>query len=327
MHNFEHPFRSVIIGCGEYLPQNIITNEKLSETVDTTPEWIFERTGIQQRYFAAENEKTSDLATHAGRQALKRAGISAEELDLIIVATATPDMVFPSTGTIVQHKLGNRKGLAFDVAAVCSGYLLALNIADLYLKTGQAKYALVIGAETFSRLLDMSDRRTCVLFGDGAGAVVLKAEPSDQTDRGIMGVHLKSDGAYKDILYADINFDLNKTQPFISMSGKEVFKHAVNNLAAAVEDILDRYKFPPEKLDWLIPHQANIRIIEGMAKKLNMSMAKVITTVHKHANTSAASIPLALNDAVQSGQVKPGDYILHEAIGGGLVWGAALLKY
>jgi 3-oxoacyl-[acyl-carrier-protein] synthase-3 len=327
VQNHVHPFRAVMIGCGGYLPDNVVTNHDLSKYVDTNHEWIVERTGIHQRHFALDHQMTSDLAVEAAKQALEMAGLTAQDIDLIVVGTTTPDMAFPSTATIVQHKLGNRKGLAFDVAAVCSGYLLALNIADLYLKTGQAKHALVIGAETLSRLLDMKDRRSCILFGDGAGAVVLKAEPAEQTDQGILGVHLKSDGAYKDILYADRHPLHPEGRPTIHLAGQEVFKHAVTKLAEAVEDILGRYQMPADQLDWMIPHQANIRIIERMAKKLHMPMDKVITTVQKHGNTSAASIPLALNDAIRSGKVKPGQYILHEAIGGGLVWGAALLKY
>jgi 3-oxoacyl-[acyl-carrier-protein] synthase-3 len=327
MQKMMHPFRSVIAGCGAYVPARVVTNDDLAQIVDTSHEWIVERTGIHQRHFAEEGELTSDLAVKAAREALDMAGLRAADIDLIIVATTTPDLTFPSTGTIVQHKLGSHRGFAFDVAAVCSGYLLAQNIADLYLKTGQVKSALVIGAETLSRLLDMGDRRSCVLFGDGAGAIVLKAEASDQTDRGILGTHLQSDGAYRDILYMDGGIASTGTCGKIRLSGQEVFKHAVLKLAQAAEDMLTHYQLRAEQLDWLIPHQANLRIIEAIAKRLNISMDKVITTVQKHGNTSAASIPLALNDAVRSGKIKPGQYILHEAIGSGLIWGAALLKY
>ncbi len=327
MSHISTPFRSVISGCGHYLPDNVITNEELSKTVDTSHQWIVERTGIHQRQFALEGQLTSDLAFEASKRALEKAGVDAKELDLIVVATATPDVTFPSTGTRLQAKLGNITGLAFDVAAVCAGYLLALNVADNFLKLGQSKTALVVGAETLSRLLDMQDRRTCVLFGDGAGAVVLKAVPSDQTDRGVIGIHMQSDGNFHDILYADGGVSSTGTRGKVYMEGREVFRHAVTKLAASAEKTLCDYKIDPEDLDWLIPHQANLRIIEGMAKKLNMSMEKVITTVQHHANTSAASIPLALSHAVEKGQVKEGDLILHEAIGGGLVWGSGLVRF
>lgn len=326
MSHFPAPFRSLIIGCGHYLPETVVTNDDLSQRVDTSHEWIVERTGIHQRQFAADHELTSDLALEASRGALAQAGLTAKDLDLIIVATATPDVTFPSTGTRLQAKLGNTTGLAFDVAAVCAGYLLALNMADNFLRLGQGKTALVVGAETLSRLLDMDDRRTCVLFGDGAGAVVLRAVPSQETDRGVMGVHLQSDGNFHDILYADGGVSSTGTRGKVHMEGREVFRHAVTKLAASAEKTLAHYQVHPEDLDWLIPHQANLRIIEGMAKKLEMSMDKVITTVQHHANTSAASIPLALSHAVGEGKVKEGDLILHEAIGGGLVWGSGLVR-
>ena len=326
MNPLHTPFRSVISGCGHYLPDNIITNEELSKTVDTSHDWIVERTGIHQRQFATDDQLTSDLAFEASKMALQNAGVEAKDLDIIVVATATPDIVFPSTGTRLQAKLGNTTGLAFDVAAVCAGYLLALNVADNFLKLGQGKTALVVGAETLSRLLDMNDRRTCVLFGDGAGAVVLKAVPSGETDRGVIGIHMQSDGNFHDILYADGGISSTGTRGKIHMEGREVFRHAVTKLAASAEKTLADYKVSPQELDWLIPHQANLRIIEGMAKKLNMSMDKVITTVQHHANTSAASIPLALSHSVQAGKVKEGDLILHEAIGGGLVWGSGLVR-
>lgn len=321
------PFRSVISGCGHYLPDHVVTNEDLSKIVETSHDWIVERTGIHQRQFAAEGQLTSDLAFEASLRALEQADLDAKDLDLIVLATATPDVTFPSTATRLQAKLGNTTGLAFDVAAVCAGYLLALNIADNYIKMGQAKSALVVGAETLSRLLDMKDRRTCVLFGDGAGATVLKAVPSEETDRGVIGVHMQSDGNFHDILYADGGVSSTGTRGKVHMEGKEVFRHAVTKLASSAEKTLKDYQIDPEELDWLIPHQANIRIIEGMAKKLNMSMDKVITTVQHHANTSAASIPLAMSHAVQEGRVKKGDLILHEAIGGGLVWGSGLVRF
>lgn len=321
------PFRSVISGCGHYLPENVITNEDLSKIVETSHDWIVERTGIHQRQFAAEGQLTSDLALEASKMALENANIDPKDVDIIVLATATPDVTFPSTATRLQAKLGNTTGLAFDVAAVCAGYLLALNVADNFIRMGQAKTALVVGAETLSRLLDMKDRRTCVLFGDGAGATVLKAVPSEETDRGVIGIHMQSDGNFHDILYADGGVSSTGTRGKVHMEGKEVFRHAVTKLAASAEKTLTDYKIDPDELDWLIPHQANIRIIEGMAKKLNMSMDKVITTVQHHANTSAASIPLALSHAVQQGKVKEGDLILHEAIGGGLVWGSGLVRF
>ena len=319
--------RSVIVGCGHYLPQNVVTNEELSKTVDTTHEWIVERTGIHQRHFAAHGELTSDMAFDAAKKALKMAGIDGQDLDLIVLATTTPDLTFPSTATKVQAMLGNTKGLAFDVFAVCAGYLVALNVADNFIRLGQAKTALVIGAERLSSLLDMQDRSTCVLFGDGAGATVLKAFDAQETDRGIIGIHMQSDGNYRHILCTDGGVASTGTPGKVFMEGREVFRHAVTKLADSADATLTHYQVDPKDLDWLIPHQANIRIIEGMAKKLHMSMDKVITTVHKHANTSAASIPLALSCALEEGRIKEGDLILHEAIGGGLVWGSALLRF
>lgn len=321
--------RSVIIGTGSYLPENTVTNHELAKTVDTNHDWIVERTGIHQRHFAPEGQATSDLAVEAAKVALKNAKLSAQDIDLIIVATASPDNTFPASATRVQAKLGNTTGLAFDVAAVCAGYLLGLNVADSFLRMGKAKKALVIGAEKVSSLLDMSDRRTCVLFGDGAGAVVLEAQEStgDPHESGLMGVNLQSDGRFFDILHADGGPSSTRTVGHLRMSGQEVFKHAVTKLAQSAEETLKKYNISPEELDWLIPHQANARIIEGMRRKLNMPAEKVIVTVDKHANTSAASIPLALHDAVMAGKIKRGDLILHEAIGGGLVWGSALLRY
>ncbi len=321
--------KSVIIGTGSYLPGTPVSNDKLAETVDTSHEWIVERTGIHQRYFAKKGQGTSDLATKAAQEALENANLQPNDIDLIIVATASPDNTFPACATRVQHKLGNTKGLAFDVAAVCAGYLLGLNVADSFLRLGKAKRALVIGAETISNLLDMEDRTTCVLFGDGAGAVVLEAtEAKDNPqNRGLIGVDLESDGRYFDILHADGGPSSTGSVGKLRMTGQEVFKHAVTKLAKSAKTTLKKYKVSPDELDWLIPHQANARIIEGMRRKLDMDESKVIVTVAQHANTSAASIPLALHEAVKSGKVKEGDLILHEAIGGGLVWGSALLRF
>jgi 3-oxoacyl-[acyl-carrier-protein] synthase-3 len=321
--------KSVIIGTGSYLPENRVTNYDLEKIVETSHDWIVERTGIHQRYFAAKTQGTSDLAVAAAQEALERAGLGPNDIDLIVCATATPDNTFPATATRVQHKLGNTQGLAFDVAAVCAGYLLALNVADSFLRLNKSKRALVIGAEKVSSLLDMNDRTTCVLFGDGAGAVVLEGQQAEQNpdDRGIMGVHLKSDGRYFDILHADGGPSTTGAIGHMRMVGQEVFKHAVTKLAESAEETLKLHNIDPQQLDWLIPHQANARIIEGMRRKLDMDENKVIITVAKHANTSAASIPLALHDAVVNGKVKKGDLILHEAIGGGLVWGSALLRF
>lgn len=321
--------KSIIIATGSYLPENVVTNHKLAEKVDTNHDWIVERTGIHQRHFAAPEQATSDLATAAALEAMGRANLEPNDIDLIIVATASPDNTFPACATRVQFKIGNTKGLAFDVAGVCAGYLVALNVADSFLRLGKAKRALVIGAETVSSLLDMNDRTTSVLFGDGAGAVILEAIASEDNplDRGIIGVDIESDGRYFDILHADGGPSSTGSVGNLRMVGQEVFKHAVTKLADSAEKTLTKYNVSPEQLDWLIPHQANARIIEGMRRKLDMDESKVIVTVHKHANTSAASIPLALHDAVKEGKVQPGDLILHEAIGGGLIWGSALLRF
>jgi 3-oxoacyl-[acyl-carrier-protein] synthase-3 len=320
---------AVIKGCGSYLPRNLVTNQQLSETVDTSHEWIVERTGIHQRYFAAPDEYTSDMATHAAQDALAMAGLTADQVDLIICGTASPDNTFPSAATRVQAKLGNTHALAFDVAAACAGYLLALNVANLHIRQGTVKRALVIGAEKISSLMDMSDRSTCVLFGDGAGAVVLEGVPADQNldQRGILGVHLQSDGRYFDILNTDGGPSSTGTVGRLRMEGKEVFKHAVTKLAESAEWTLAHYGLSTDDIDWVIPHQANIRIIDGLLKRLNIPSDRAIITVDQHANTSSASIPLALAHAVKSGKVKPGDLILHEAIGGGLVWGSALVRF
>lgn len=317
--------RSQIIGVGSYLPERKISNHELSETVDTTHEWIVERTGIEFRHFAASDQKASDLGVAAAQEALKDAGLKPEAIDLIVVATSTPDdLTFPSTAVTIQAKLGCKNAFAFDVSAVCSGYLTALSTADSYLRTGKAKTALVIGAEKLSSILDMEDRRTCVLFGDGAGAVVLEAQETDE-EKGVLGIYMHSDGAFRDILHLT---DCKAEKPcVISMEGREVFRHAVNKLTESAMAIFNKHQIRCEDIDWFIPHQANVRIINAIAQKLNMPEEKIVVTVNQHANTSAASIPLALDHAVKSGRVKRGDLILHEAIGSGLVWGSALVRY
>lgn len=306
---------SKIIGTGSYLPANTVTNFDLEKMVDTTHDWIFSRSGISERHLAAEGEMASDLACKASQKAIEAAGISPDEIDLIIVATTSPDMAFPSTACILQDKLGIRNGSpAFDMQAVCGGFVFALNTADLYIRNGQAKTALVVGSEVLSRMLDWNDRTTCVLFGDGAGAVVLRA--SEQP--GIVGVKLHTDGSYRETLKAD---------PKIFMDGKAVFKFAVNALSNVVEELLEEQNLVGSDVDWLVPHQANIRIIEATAKKLGLSMDHVVQTVALHGNTSAASIPLALDSAVRAGKIKPGQNIVIEAIGGGFTWGALLFKW
>jgi 3-oxoacyl-[acyl-carrier-protein] synthase-3 len=306
---------SKIIGTGSYLPARVLTNYDLEKMVETSHDWIFTRSGIVERCFAADNEMTSDLALQASRKAIEAAGISVDEIDLIIVATTSPDMVFPSTACILQDKLGIRNGgVAFDMQAVCGGFVYALNTADLYIRGGQAKTALVVGAEVISRLLDWNDRTTCVLFGDGAGAVVLRA--SDKP--GIVAAKLHADGAHRNML---------KSDPLVSMDGKAVFKFAVKVLSEVVEEVLEEQKLNGSDIHWLVPHQANIRIIEATAKKLGLGMENVVVTVAKHGNTSAASIPLALDTAVRDGRIKSGQNILLEAVGGGFTWGAILIKW
>lgn len=321
--------RSVVRGCGAYLPEKVLTNADLASLVDTSDQWIRERTGIERRHVAAENEKTSDLATFAAENALKNAAILTTDVDLIVVATATPDLVFPATATKVQANLGLTTGFAFDVQAVCSGFVYALNVADNFIKTGQVKRVLVIGAESFSRIVDWTDRGTCVLFGDGAGAVVLEAHEGEGSveDRGILTSKLHSDGRYNEFLYVDGGPSTTGGTGYIQMHGKEVFRHAVTNLAAVVAETLEGTGLITEDIDWVVPHQANRRIIDGTAKKLKIDPGKVIATVHDHANTSAASIPLALNTAVQDGRIKEGDLLLLEAMGGGFTWGANLLRW
>jgi len=324
-----HGSRSIVIGCGAYLPEKVVTNRELALRVDTTDEWITERTGIKQRHIAADGELTSHLGTKAARRALANAGIDASEVDLIVCATSTPDETFPATATRIQAQLGIRDAIAFDMQAVCSGFIYALATADNFLKVGQAKTALVIGAETFSRILDWTDRGTCVLFGDGAGAVVLRTLPSSEggKGRGILSTHLHADGRFHDALYVDGGPSSTGTVGHLRMEGKEVFRHAVEKLAAVVEEALAANGMTGADVDWLVPHQANKRIIDGMARKLGLGSNRVVITVDHHANTSAASIPLALAEAVDDGRLKPGHVVLLEAIGGGLAWGAGVIRW
>ena len=321
--------RACIIGTGSYLPSNILTNAELAARVDTSDEWIVERTGIRQRHIVAKGEFTSDLATAAAHTALKSASLTPADIDLIIVATATPDQTFPACATVVQHKLGMVHGVAFDVAAVCSGFLYALAVADAMLTSGAYRTALVIGAETFSNILDWDDRGTCVLFGDGAGAVVLRAEQSAGTsaDRGILAHRLHSDGRYNDLLYVDGGPGSTGTTGKLRMKGREVFRHAVTNLASVMTETLDAAGLVAADVAWVVPHQANLRILEATAKKLGLPIDRVIVTVDRHANTSAASVPLALDAAVADGRIKPNDLLLLEAMGGGFTWGAAAVRW
>ena len=321
--------RSVVLGCGSYLPERVVTNEELSKSVETTDEWIRQRTGICQRHIAAEGEFTSHLAIKASQRALDHAGITAADLDLIVLATATPDQTFPATATRVQAALGMTKGAAFDVQAVCAGFVYGVSVADSLIRSGLASTALVIGAETFSRILDWEDRGTCVLFGDGAGAIVLRGEQGTgaSSDRGILANALHSDGRHHDILYVDGGPSSTRSTGFLRMEGKEVFKHAVVNMAAVVGEVLDKAGLTSKDIDWLVPHQANKRIIDGTGRKLGLPPERVVVTVDKHANTSAASIPLALDVAVKDGRIKRGDLLLLEGIGGGLSWGASLVRW
>ena len=321
--------RSRIIGCGSYLPEKVLTNDDLSRFVDTNDAWIVERTGIRERHIAAEGETTADLAEKAARKALASAGIEANELDLIILATSTPDNTFPATATRVQARLGMTRGVAFDVQAVCAGFICALAVADSMIRAGQAKCAMIIGAETYSRILDWNDRTTCVLFGDGAGAALLSAVESSGTvaDRGVLSVKMHSDGRHYDALYVDGGVSTTQTAGHLRMNGREVFRHAVGNLASVADEAMEAAGVSAESVDWLVPHQANARIIEATAKKLGLPMAKVVMTVDRHANTSSASIPLALCDALADGRVQPGQLLVIEAIGGGFVWGAAVVRW
>ncbi|KPP82809.1 MAG: 3-oxoacyl-[acyl-carrier-protein] synthase III FabH [Oceanicaulis sp. HLUCCA04] len=316
--------RSRIAGIGTYLPERVMLNAEMSSFIETSDEWIRERTGISQRYIAADGEFTSDLATHASRAALAHAQMDASEIDLIVLATATPDLTFPATATMVQEKLGIRHGAAFDIQAVCSGFLYALATADNFIKAGQATNALVIGAETFSRILDWTDRTTCVLFGDGAGAMVLSAANEGE---GLIKTHLRSDGQFCDLLYVDGGPSRTKTVGHLRMQGNQVFRHAVGKIAGSMEELSELAGIAISDIDWFVPHQANQRILEGVAKRLSIPVEKVISTVGQHGNTSAASIPLAFDTAVKDGRIKRGDLVLMEALGGGFTWGAALARY
>lgn len=322
-------YRSLIAGCGSYLPERVVKNAELAALVDTSDEWIIERTGIRERHIAAPGQNTSDLALAAARAALRNADMSVDDIDLIILATATPDHTFPATATQVQAQLGMYHGAAFDVQAVCSGFIYALSVADNFIKTGQSKGALVIGAETFSRILDWEDRGTCVLFGDGAGAVVLRQTPlgDPATDRGILSTHLHSDGRHKDHLFVDGGPSSSQSTGFLRMQGKEVFRHAVTNLANVVKEALEANNVTADDIDWVVPHQANQRILDATARKLRIDPSKVISTVALHANTSAASVPLALSTAIDDGRIQPGDLLILEAMGGGFTWGSSLVRW
>jgi 3-oxoacyl-[acyl-carrier-protein] synthase-3 len=321
-------FRSVVAGIGAYLPAKTLTNADLAKIVDTSDEWIIQRTGIRERHIAADDETTSDLALAAARPALEMAGIDGRGIDLIVLATTTPNRTFPATAVAVQQALGMEGGAAFDIQAVCSGFVYALAVADNFIKVGQAKRVLVVGAETYSRILDWTDRGTCVLFGDGAGAVVLEAKSEAEAGgRGILSTHLHSDGRYQDILYVDGGPSSTQTVGKLRMNGKEVFRHAVKNLADVVVEALAANGLEADAIDWLVPHQANMRIIDGTARKLGLPIERVVTTIARHGNTSAASIPLALAEAVGDGRIKQGNLVLTEAMGGGLTWGAALIRW
>ncbi len=321
--------RSVAVGCGSYLPERVLTNEELARMVDTSNDWIVQRTGIHERRIAAKGEVTSDLALVAARRALEHAEMEATDIDLIVLATSTPDNTFPATAVTVQAELGITGGAAFDLQAVCSGFVYAVTTADCYLRSGVGRRALVIGAETFSRILDWEDRTTCVLFGDGAGALILEAQeqPGSADDRGILTCHLRSDGRQRDKLYVDGGPSSTQTVGHLRMQGKEVFRHAVGMITDVIEDSFAATGASAETIDWFIPHQANKRIIDASARKLGIDPAKVIITVDRHANTSAASIPLALDEAVRDRRVKPGHLLLLEAMGGGFTWGSTLLRW
>jgi 3-oxoacyl-[acyl-carrier-protein] synthase-3 len=322
-------FRSVVLGSGSFLPEKVVTNSDLARRLDTSDDWIEARTGIRRRHVAADGELTSDLAVNASRRALDAAGVAADDLDLIVLATSTPDSTFPATATRVQAQLGMTGGAAFDVQAVCSGFVYALGVADNFVKAGQSKNALVIGAETFSRILDWEDRSTCVLFGDGAGAVVLRAEPTKGSadERGVLSTHLHTDGRLYDLLYVDGGPSSTQTTGFLRMSGPEVYRHAVLKLAEVMSEALEANGLDAGDIDWFVPHQANKRIIDGTAKKLGVDKDKIIVTIQDHANTSAASIPLALDQGVRDGRIQRGHLLLLEAMGGGLSWGSSLLRW
>jgi len=322
--------RSVIVGTGSALPKRAVSNAELAKTVDTDDAWITERTGIRNRYIAGEGETTGTLAADAGRKAIEAAGLSGDDIDVIVLATATPDQTFPSTASKVQHALGCNRAFAFDVAAVCSGFLYALGVADSLLHRGMGKRALVIGAETFSRILDWEDRTTCVLFGDGAGAMVIELQDVSAVDpkaaRGIIATKLHTDGEHNELLYVDGGPSTTQTVGHVRMKGREVFRHAVVNLAEVLCEVLDEAGFAASDIDWVVPHQANARILDATAKKLGLSPDRMVKTVETHANTSAASVPLAYDVAVRDGRIRPGDLVMLEAMGGGFTWGASLVR-
>ena len=318
--------RSILMGTGSALPARIVSNAELAETVDTSDAWIVERTGIRSRHIAGEGETTASLATDAARAALDAAGLVPQDIDLIVLATATPDQTFPAAATKVQAALGINDCIAFDVAAVCSGFLYAITVADSMIQSGAARHALVIGAETFSRILDWDDRATCVLFGDGAGAVVLGVEESTDGARGILASKLHADGRHNQLLYVDGGPSTTQTVGKLRMKGQEVFRHAVKNLASVLGEVMAMADLSPADIDWLVPHQANARILDATARKLKLSPDRVVMTVDRHANTSAASVPLALDVAIRDGRIKTGDLIVLEAMGGGFTWGAAILR-
>ena len=321
--------RSRIIGCGSYLPERLVTNEELAERIDTSDDWIRQRTGIRQRHMAADGQKCSDLAISAARMALDRAGVDpSRDLDLIVMAMTTPDQTFPATATRVQAALGMTRGAAFDVQAVCSGFVFATTVADNFIRMGQAETVLVVGAETYSRILDWEDRGTCVLFGDGAGAIVLAAGEGDGTnaDTGILASRIRTDGRQHDMLYVDGGVSTTQTAGHLRMNGKEVFKHAVTNLSDVAVEALSDAGLTIDEVDWLVPHQANQRILDAIAKRVGLPSEKVVVTVDHHANTSAASVPLALDEAIGDGRIRPGHLVLLEAMGGGFSWGAALVR-
>jgi 3-oxoacyl-[acyl-carrier-protein] synthase III len=321
--------RSIVAGVGSALPRRVLSNDDLAKIVDTSDEWIRERTGIQSRHIASDDETTRTLAVAAASKALTDAGMSASEIDLVVLATSTPDNTFPATATLVQADLGITQGAAFDIQAVCSGFVYALATADNFIKCGQSKAALVIGSETFSRILDWNDRTTCVLFGDGAGAFVLKAAEGtgSNSDQGILGTRLRSDGRYSNKLYVDGGPSTTKTVGHLRMEGREVFKHAVNNISSVMQELLDEKHVAAKDVDWFVPHQANRRILEGTAKKIGAAEDRIVMTLDRHGNTSAASIPLAFDAAVHDGRIKKGHLVLLEAMGGGFTWGSALLRY
>jgi len=321
--------RTVVKGCGGYLPKRVLTNEDLAKVVDTTDEWIATRTGIKERRIAAKGELTSTMGTAAARAALANAGMDPQDIDLIVLATSTPDQTFPATAVTIQADLGITQGAAFDVQAVCSGFVFALTTVDNYLKSGEFRRALVIGSEAFSRILDWDDRGTCVLFGDGAGALVVEAEMQNgsTTDRGVLASCLRSDGRYRDKLYVDGGPSTTGTVGYVRMDGPEVFRHAVTNIAEVIDATLKKSGYLASDIDWFVPHQANKRILDGAARKLGLAPEKIVITVDKHANTSAASIPLALDAACQDGRIKKGDLVLMEAMGGGFTWGAVLVRW